>query len=213
MNRKPHPSSRLKTLSDEDQEALFDYLKDKTLKEGVDWVFSNNGVRTNDSSLSEWRGWYEMRQSINAWNADVEELKALLGTDTTIDPNLIPKLGEAVFISRAAKAGDAKTFATVAGIVQRHKELESNQKVHADKMTLETRKLKRKDRALDQAQKKLDQAERKIAALEEQANAAKLAAARAKETLKGGQMDDATREALVAEVDAIMLGKPKPAAA
>ncbi|MDB6005155.1 MAG: hypothetical protein JWR15_2142, partial [Prosthecobacter sp.] len=129
-------------------------------------IISNNGVRTNDTSLGDWRGWYEMRQEISGWNADVEELKQLLRTDAAIDPNLIPKIGEAVFISRAAKAGDAKTFAAVASIIQRHKELESSQAVHHDKMQLEDKKLKRKDRGLDQAEKKLAQAERKLALLE-----------------------------------------------
>lgn len=213
MIRKPHPSSVLKTLPDADQAALADYLRSHTLAEGVAWVFSNNGVRTNDSSLSEWRQWHEMRQNIHAWNADVEELKGLLGTDTAIDANLIPKIAEAVFISKAAKAGDAKTFATVASVIQRHKELESQQRAHSDKMDLESRKLTRKDRALDQAQKKLDQAERKIAALEAQAAAAKKAAERAKEAVKGGTMDEGTRATLLAEVDAIMLGKPRPKSA
>lgn len=215
--RKPHPSSVLKNLPDEDQAALFEFLgsagpdgKGKSLADGVKWLFSNNGVRTNDSSLSEWRGWYAMSQEIGAWNADVEELKELLSTDTAIDPNLIPKIGEAVFISRAAKNGDAKTFAAVAGIIQRHKELESNQAVHADKMQLEDKKLKRKDRGLDQSEKKLAQAERKIQALEEQATQAKLAAQRAKEVLKTGGMDEGMRKQLIAEMDHLILGRPKP---
>jgi hypothetical protein len=206
MARKPHPSSVLKTLPDEDQAALYDYLRGKTLAEGVQWLFSNNGVRTNDSSLSDWRSWYAMTQEINAWNTDVEELKQLLRTDSTIDPNLIPKIGEAVFISRAAKQGDAKTFAAVASIIQRHKELENQQHAHSDRMQLEDKKLKRKDRGLDQAEKKLAQAERRIAALEAQAEAAKKTAEKAKEALKSGGMDEATRQQLMEEMDRMILG-------
>lgn len=171
--RKPLPSAVLKNLPDVDQAALYEFLrstgpdgKGKTLAEGVKWIFSNNGVRTNDTSLGDWRAWYQMRQEINGWNSEVEELKQLLHTDATIDPNLIPKIGEAVFINRAAKLGDAKTFAAVASIIQRHKELENQQAAHIDKMQLEDKKLKRKDRGLDQAEKKLAQAERKLALLE-----------------------------------------------
>jgi hypothetical protein len=168
MIRKPHPSSVLKTLSDEDQAALFEFMSDskKTLADGVAWLFSNNGVRTSDSSLSEWRQWYKMKTDIEAWNADSEALKEMLSTETEIDQNLIPKIAEAVFISRAAKTGDAKMFATVASIIQRHKELESNQQSHADKMQLEDKKLARKDRALTQAEKKIAQQERKLLILE-----------------------------------------------
>jgi hypothetical protein len=200
--RKPPPSAVIKTLPDEDQEALFEFLRNHTLAEGVTWLFSNNGVRTNDSSLSEWRGWYAMNQEIDGWNADVKELERRLGTETTISPNLIPKIGEAVFISKAAKSGDAKTFALVAGIIQRHKELESNQQVHADKMDLEGRKLKRKDRGLDQSQKKLEQAERKIAALEAQAIAASKKLNELRDPAKAE--DPKMRQLILDEVDRAM---------
>lgn len=165
MARKPHPSSVLKTLPDDDQAALFEFLRDKTLAEGVKWLFSNNGLRTNDSSLSDWRGWYQMQRSIQGWSADVEDLKQQLA-DIGTDADLIPKIGEAVFLSKAAKSGDVKTFATVAAITQRHVELKSSQKVHADKMGLEEKKLARKDRALEQAQQKIAQQDRKIVLLE-----------------------------------------------
>lgn len=161
--RKPLPSAVLKNLPDEDQAALYEFLKSRkpdgkgvTLAEGVQWLFSNNGIRTNDTSLGDWRGWYEMRQEINGWNTDVEELKQLLRTDAAIDPNLIPKIGEAVFISRAAKAGDAKTFAAVASIIQRHKELESGQAEHADKMKIAREKLDLQNRQLARQMKELE---------------------------------------------------------
>lgn len=188
MNRKPHPSSVLKTLPDADQEALYDYLRNHTLAEGVQWIFSNNGVRTNDSSLSAWRSWYAMREQIAGWNSEVEELKTLLSTDKAIDQNLIPKIAEAVFISRAAREGDAKTFAAVASVIQRQKELETQQAAHADRMKLEDRKLRRKDRALDQMQTKLDQAERKLQAQEARIRAAE--AAMVKATSDGGMTEE-----------------------
>jgi multidrug resistance efflux pump len=71
-------------------------------------------------------------------------------------------------------------------------------------------RLKQNERKLEQAQETIDLQKRKIEALEAQAEAAAKAAERAKEAVKGGTMDDGTREALLAEVDAIMLGKPKP---
>jgi hypothetical protein len=71
-------------------------------------------------------------------------------------------------------------------------------------------RLKQNEVRLGQAQETIDLQKRKIEALEAQAEAAMKAAERAKEAVKGGSMDDKTREALLAEVDAIMLGKPKP---
>lgn len=210
MPRKPMATSVLKTLPEETQAALFEFLRENTLEAAVPWLFSEAGVRSNKSSLGEWRGWYDVQRRVSNWNAEAEDLKKLLGTDQEIDPGLVPKLAESFFISRCAEEGDAKTFAQMAGIIQRHKELETNQKVHADKMVLEDKKLQRKDTSLKLAQRKLEQAERKIAALEEQAEAAKKAAERTKEALKSGGLDDNARSSLIAELDHVILGKAKP---
>lgn len=165
MARKPHPSSVLKTLPDEDQAALFEFLRDKTLADGVDWLFSNNGVRTNDSSLSDWRGWYQLNRNISTWESEVDELKAAL-EKTGTDPDLIPKLGEAVFLAKAAKTGDVKAFATVAAITQRHHEMKASQQQHADKMTVKGKELAQRDQTIKQKDKQIELQRRKIEAYE-----------------------------------------------
>jgi hypothetical protein len=198
MARKPHPSSVLKTLPDDDQAALFEFLRDKTLAEGVKWLFSNNGLRTNDSSLSDWRGWYQMQRSIQGWSADVEDLKQQLA-DIGTDADLIPKIGEAVFLSKAAKSGDVKTFATVAAITQRHVELRSRQGEHSDKMKIADKRLKIQAADLDRKNKELQS---RLDELERQRRAAEDAITRAN---KDGGMTDETvkviRQALGMKVD------------
>lgn len=198
MARKPHPSSRIKTMSDADQEALFDFLRTHTLAEGVDWLFSNNGIRSNDSSLSDWRGWYEMNSTISGWSSDVEDLKRQLA-DIGTDPDLIPKIGEAVFLSKAAKTGDVKTFATVAAITQRHTELKSRQGEHSDKMSIADKRLKLQAADLARKNKELQS---RLDELERQRKAAEDAITR---TNKDGGMTDETvkviRQALGMKVD------------
>lgn len=73
-------------------------------------------------------------------------------------------------------------------------------------------KLSFDERKLEQAQELIDMQKRKIEALEAQAEAAKRAAIAAKEKLSTAVMDDATRETLMDEIDAIMLNRRKPAA-
>ena len=198
MARKPHPSSRIKTMSDADQEALFDFLRTHTLAEGVDWLFSNNGIRSNDSSLSDWRGWYEMNSTISGWSSDVEDLKRQLA-DIGTDPDLIPKIGEAVFLSKAAKTGDVKTFATVAAITQRHTERKSRQGEHSDKMSIADKRLKLQAADLARKNKELQS---RLDELERQRKAAEDAITR---TNKDGGMTDETvkviRQALGMKVD------------
>lgn len=161
MARKPHPSSALKVLPDDDQAALFEFLRTHTLAEGVAWLFSNNGVRTNDSSLSEWRQWYKMSQDIAAWDNDIASLQEQLAGMGT-DPDLIPKIGEAVFISRAAKSGDAKTFATVASVIQRHRELKASQQQHEDKMQVKGKELEQRDKTIQQKDRQIELLKRRV---------------------------------------------------
>lgn len=176
MNRKPHTSSVLKTLSEDDQAALFEYLRTNTLADGVKWVFSNNGVRTSDSSLSEWRGWYDVQRRITSWRADASRLKQLLGTDGRIDPNLVPMLAECYFMAKAAEEGDAETFGKMAAIIQRHSKLEAMQQGHADKMKVADKRLKLQGAELDRKNKelqiKLDEQERQRKAAEAAMNKA-----------------------------------------
>lgn len=197
MPRKPHPSSVLKTLPDEAQAALFDYLRDKTLAEGVEHL-RTQGIHTNDSSLSDWRGWYQMTRTIGGWSAEVEDLKQQLA-DIGTDPDLIPKIGEAVFLSKAAKTGDVKTFATIAAITQRHTELQSRQGEHADKMKVAEKRLKIQAAELDRKNKELQM---RLDELERQRKAAEEAITKAN---KDGGMTDETvkviRQALGMKTD------------
>lgn len=200
MARKPHPSSVLKTLPDDDQAALWEFMSDKkkTLADGVAWIFSNNGVRTSDSSLSDWRGWYEMNHTIESYLSDVEELKLKLA-DIGTDPDLIPKIGEAVFLGKAAKTGDVKMFATVAAITQRHTELKSNQSAHSDKMKIAEKRIKIQAADLERKNKEL---ESKLEELNRQRLAAE--AALTKAAHDGGMTDETVkviRAALGMKVD------------
>lgn len=199
--RKPHPSSVLKNLPDEDQEALFEFLKSgKTLAEGVKWVFSNNGVRTNDSSLSDWRGWYELNRRIHSWNADAEGVKTALMQSGNVDADLVGKIGEAVFLVRAAQEGDIKAFVQVASIVQRHTEQKAKAQEHADKMQIQAKRLElstadleRKNRELEA---RLDEMNRQRKAAEDAITKAKTEGGMTEETVR------AVREALGMKPDA-----------
>lgn len=209
MHRKVHPRSVLKTLPDEDQAALYEFMKadaKRTLAQGVAWLRSNNDVKTSDTSLSEWLGWYEMNQTIDSYMSDVDQLKEKLA-DIGTDPDLIPKIGEAVFLGRAAKTGDVKMFATVAAITQRHTELKAGQQAHVDKMAVKQKEIDQRDKTIKQKDREIAQKERRIAALEKQAAAAKAAAEKTKEALKSGGMDEKTRAELIKEMDRMILGK------
>lgn len=94
-------------------------------------------------------------------------------------------------------------------VAERVFDLAASQNI-SEKGILRLRELEIKAEQLRNDARKLDQAERRIKALEDQAEAAMRAAQRTKDALKSGGMDDATRERLIAEMDHLILGAPKP---
>lgn len=123
MPRKPLPSSVLKNLPPEKQEALFDYLAaGKSLAEGVAWLQSEHGVKTNDSSLSDWRAWFAMIRDVDSWNAEAEDFARRLRERGDMPEDLIERAAESVFLSRSMKEGNAKAFVAVANVIHRDRE-------------------------------------------------------------------------------------------
>lgn len=208
MAKKLSPLSFAARLTPEQREELYALLQGKTLAEGVAWC-AERGVKTSDSSLSEWLPRYRMIRRVEGYDERAKELEASLAR-RGVDPLLVPKLAQQVFLLQAAEAEDADTFATMGKLIQRHVEFEAGVKGHADRMAVANKQLEQKDKAIAQKDQEIEMQRRKIEAQEALLEEARQAAARAKETLKSGGMDDATREALMEEVDAIMLGKPRP---
>jgi len=153
--RKPLPTSKLKTLPEDDQSALFDFLTDATLAEGVAFIAERCQVSTSISAMSEWRAWYAMLRDVRGWNGEVEQLKAAL-TGDALDASLVAKIGEAVFISKASREGDAKTFAAVASIIQRDAEARAQATQHADKLSIQQQKLSLAERDLARKLRELE---------------------------------------------------------
>ncbi len=86
---------------------------------------------------------------------------------------------------------------------------EANTKLDVERLQNDVRQ---KDKALEQKDRALEQSERRVEALEAQAAATKLAAEKTKDAIKSGGMDDATRAALIAEMDRMILGTTAAAA-
>ena len=84
-------------------------------------------------------------------------------------------------------------------------------RVREQQIKIAQEQLKQAESRIEQQAQQIEMQERRITAQEEAAKAAMLAAQRTKEALTAGGMDEETRQRLVAEMDHILLGKPKPA--
>ena len=219
--RKPSPRAVLKNLPQEQQEALAAFLSEsviekddkgkqrvrgRTLAEGVAYAADVLKVKTNDSSLSDWFPWFKLTQRLNSLADTADTLKAEMA-NTDLDADLVPKLAQQFFLSQAAENADAKTFAHMASVIQRHYELKAQEAAHADKMTLGQSKIATQRQSIRIAERRAEAAERRVAALEEKNRLLTEAANKAKSALKGGSMSDEDRAALIATMDELLLGK------
>lgn len=122
MFRKPLPSAKIKTLPDDVQNALLEFCEKNTLAQAVAWLEEKHGIKSSDSAVSEWRSWRLLLRNVQTYNAQADELADALRARGDVPEDLVSRIAEAVFLSRASKDGDAKTFAAVASIIQRANE-------------------------------------------------------------------------------------------
>jgi len=158
--RKVHPAAKLKTLSAELQEALWAFFAEdpkRTLADAVTHAADELGIITSSQRMSEWRGWYARNLAIDEAESDAGELEARLRKPgLSLTPDTISALGNAVFLNKASKTGDAETFVRVAAIIQRAQELKASQEGHADKMQLAHGQLDLRRKDLERKMKELE---------------------------------------------------------
>ena len=168
MERKTHPNAKLKTLSEETQSALWEFFAEdasRKLSDAVPWLKSEWDVVTNVQRLSEWRGWYARKVSLEEAQSEASEIEEMLARSGKYDAKQLEELGNVIFLNRATKLGDAAMFRAVASVVQNRERIDDARTEHADKMKLAAKRLEQQKAALELA-------ERKVALLEAKAQAA-----------------------------------------
>jgi hypothetical protein len=161
--RKAHPSAKIKTLPEDLQQKIYEQCLTAKYADVIEWLKDELKIIISDSSLSEWFGYYRRKLEIAEAESEAREIEELLKTPgLQLSPEQLSGIGNAIFINRATKTGDAKTFVQVASVIQRNNELRSNQQEHADKMSLAERKLEVKKQELELAQRKVAVLEKRI---------------------------------------------------
>ena len=180
------PLSFAAKLTHEQREELYAMLQTKTLADGVAWC-DKLGVKTSDSSMSEWFKRYRMIRKVEGFDQAADELGERLAK-RGIDPLLAPKIAQQVFLLQAAEAEDAETFETMTKIIQAHVEFEASKAAHADKMSIAEKRLQLQAANLDRQNRELQS---RLDVLERQRKAAEDAITKAKK--EGGMTEDTVR--------------------
>lgn len=194
IHRKVNPRAKIKTLPDELQSRIFEVVETGTLEEALEWLSTEMQIKIGKSALAEWAAWYRRREWIKDAESDAADMEDMLKrSGLQLGPEAITAIANAVFLNRASKMGDAKTFVATAGVIQRAQELQSNQAAHKDKMQVAHMKLELQTRDMERKMKEL---EMKLADYEKEKAAASKALDAAAEKGASPALINSVREAL-----------------
>lgn len=99
--KKPRADSVLKTLPPERQSAIAAYAREHTLQQTVAWLAAD-GLKTSDSSLSDFLSWFALQQQLKRNESTVETLVAnMVATRPGWTPEQIHAAGQSFFTALA----------------------------------------------------------------------------------------------------------------
>jgi hypothetical protein len=163
--RKTDPRAKLKTLPSDIQEALWNWLEEdttRTLKDAASYLHAEHHITTDFRRLSEWRGWMARKLEIESAESEATEIAQALQHSGQFNAAQLEELGNVIFLNRATKLGDAKTFTAVAQILQGRQRMEAEKAAHGDKMQIAKAKITLDKQRLAQAERKLKLLEAKM---------------------------------------------------
>ena len=193
-HRKVNPRSKLKLLPDELQEKLFELVESTSLDATLEYVRDELKIVIGRTALADWAAWYRRREWIKDAESDAAEMEDMLKrSGLQLGPEAIGAIANAVFLNRASKMGDAKTFVATASVIQRSQELQSNQAAHKDKMEIAHLKLELQSKDMERKMKEL---EMKLADYEKEKAAASKALDVAADKGASPQLIESVRAAL-----------------
>jgi hypothetical protein len=114
MSRKPRADARLKTLPEEGQARLNEFLRDGSYADGVTFCAEEFGVETSAAALSEFYSWYGLRARFRrAKSRSRQVMDELRNRDPEVDADALADAGNQVFMMEAMESGNPKFWAMV----------------------------------------------------------------------------------------------------
>lgn len=111
MTKKPRADSKLKTLPEERQAAIYDYATSgNTLVETAAWL-KDDGFKTSKSALSEFVSWYELQEQLKRNESTVKQvLNDLKENDPAMSEQSLITAGHLFFSALAIEQKDSLTW-------------------------------------------------------------------------------------------------------
>jgi len=113
MSDKPRGDSKLKSLPEERQAAIFEHLRENTYRKTLQWL-REDGVETSIRALSEFFAWYPLRRQFledeTTTEALVDQLKKEVGG---LSEEQLDALGQRTFSLLAIRRQDTNAFVKV----------------------------------------------------------------------------------------------------
>ncbi len=153
--RKPHAKSVLKTLPFDRQKEIFAYLEIHSLEEAEAWLAAS-GIDTGRSSLSSFRAWFPMSQSLHQAASMGDAVKDILRElpELNLDEHQLSKAGQAIFEAQALVAKDSGLYLALRSRRQMDRSLDLQEESGKTKAAQKARSLEQKDEEIQIAKQK-----------------------------------------------------------
>lgn len=110
QNKKPRADSKLKTLPEDRQAAIFEYAREHTLEETAKWL-KDDGFQTSRSALSEFVSWYGLQEQLRKNEGTVNQLlEKLKEGNPDYSEEWLQKAGHIFFSALAIEEKDSLTW-------------------------------------------------------------------------------------------------------
>lgn len=105
--RKPRADATLKTLPEERQRQIIDYLRDHSIDETLVWL-RGAGLETSSGALSQFYSWYQLKEQQLRQEARVEGILHRVAERKRVPKEELFQLGQELFATLAIEREDVK---------------------------------------------------------------------------------------------------------
>ena len=127
MDRKPRSDAKLKTMPEEQQAAVIEWLSKESLESTRQRVAREYDIKTSWAALSEFREWWNLREQFKRTQNTTEDLVELQRQlDTGLSEEQIQEYGQRVFSLLALKTEDPDVWDSTQKIGLKRREIELN---------------------------------------------------------------------------------------
>lgn len=159
--RKINSTAKLKNLPPEFQAQIAEWCDEPRTDECSGGLaharekLADQGISVGKTTVAEFYKWYQLRQSLEAADADALDAEAWMKDFQPNNEEAARRFGEFIFMQRAVRSQDSKVFRDATAVRDSRVNLEQQAQAEATRLKQRERQLMQKDRDLELSERRV----------------------------------------------------------